>query len=159
MHITTNGRRRKLTKREAIIAQVVDKSASTDLRATKMLIDMMKDAEHKARTAPSGRWGQRGGATVRGAATPADTVGNRRSEDGSPARIAFPARSGRGSPSPPCRRNARLEIGHPRAPPLARGREGQDIAPNRASQRRQRTVEMVEIRSSPERPRKATWYR
>ena len=41
-------RRRKLTKREAIITQMVDKSASADLRATKMLIDMMKDAEHKA---------------------------------------------------------------------------------------------------------------
>ncbi len=27
---------------------MVDKSASADLRATKMLIDMMKDAEHKA---------------------------------------------------------------------------------------------------------------
>src|SRR5882672_9874426 len=28
--------------------QMVDKSASADLRATKMLIDMMKDVEHKA---------------------------------------------------------------------------------------------------------------
>jgi hypothetical protein len=27
---------------------MVDKSASADLRATKMLIDMMKDVEHKA---------------------------------------------------------------------------------------------------------------
>src|SRR5437763_1731282 len=48
VYVTTNGRRRKLTKREAIITQMVDKSASADLRATKMLIDMMKDAEHKA---------------------------------------------------------------------------------------------------------------
>ena len=39
---------RKLTKREAIVAQMVDKSASADLRATKMLIDMMKDVERKA---------------------------------------------------------------------------------------------------------------
>ena len=46
--VTIDGRRRKLTKREAIIAQMVDKSASADLRATKMLIVMMKDAEHKA---------------------------------------------------------------------------------------------------------------
>jgi hypothetical protein len=48
VYVTTNGRRRKITKREAIITQMVDKSASADLRATKMLIDMMKDAEKKA---------------------------------------------------------------------------------------------------------------
>ena len=46
--VTIDGRRRKLTKREAIVAQMVDKSASADLRTTKMLIDMMKDVEHKA---------------------------------------------------------------------------------------------------------------
>src|SRR5258707_4536050 len=45
VYVTTNGRRRKLTKREAIITQMVDKSASADLRATKILIDMMKDAD------------------------------------------------------------------------------------------------------------------
>jgi uncharacterized protein DUF5681 len=49
VNVTTNGRRRKITKREAIITQIVDKSASADLRATKMLIDMMKEVEHKAR--------------------------------------------------------------------------------------------------------------
>jgi hypothetical protein len=38
--MTIDGRRRKLTKREAIVTQMVDKSASADLRATKMLIDM-----------------------------------------------------------------------------------------------------------------------
>ena len=43
-----DGRRRKTTKRGAIVTQMVDKSASADLRATKMLIDMMKDVEHKA---------------------------------------------------------------------------------------------------------------
>ena len=46
--MTIDGRRRKLTKRAAIVTQMVDKSASADLRATKMLIDMMKDVEHKA---------------------------------------------------------------------------------------------------------------
>ena len=46
--VTIDGRRRKITKREAIVTQMVDKSASADLRATKMLIDMMKDVEHKA---------------------------------------------------------------------------------------------------------------
>ena len=51
--VTIDGRRRKLTKREAIVAQMVDKSASADLRATKMLIDMMKDVEEKAGDAAS----------------------------------------------------------------------------------------------------------
>src|ERR1700756_5184827 len=46
--VTIDGRRRKLAKREAIVAQMVDKSASADLRATKMLIDMMKDVERRA---------------------------------------------------------------------------------------------------------------
>jgi Family of unknown function (DUF5681) len=46
--VTIDGRRRKLTKREAIVTQMVDKSASADQRATKMLIDMMKDVGHKA---------------------------------------------------------------------------------------------------------------
>jgi Family of unknown function (DUF5681) len=46
--VTIDGRRRKITKREAIVARMVDKSASADLRATKMLIDMMIDVEHKA---------------------------------------------------------------------------------------------------------------
>src|SRR5438445_8899082 len=50
--MTIDGRRRRtITKREAIVTQMVDKSASADLRATKMLIDMMKDVEHKARDA------------------------------------------------------------------------------------------------------------
>jgi uncharacterized protein DUF5681 len=46
--ITIDGRCRKITKREAIVTRMVDKSASADLRATKMLIDMMKDVERKA---------------------------------------------------------------------------------------------------------------
>src|ERR1700730_17340229 len=46
--VTIDGRRRTITKREAIVMRMVDKSASADLRATKMLIDMMKDVEHKA---------------------------------------------------------------------------------------------------------------
>jgi uncharacterized protein DUF5681 len=46
--VTIDGRRRTITKREAIVTRMVDKSASADLRATKMLINMMKDIEHKA---------------------------------------------------------------------------------------------------------------
>ncbi len=46
--VTIDGERRKLTKREAVVLQLVNKSTSADLRATKMLFDMMKDVEHKA---------------------------------------------------------------------------------------------------------------
>jgi Family of unknown function (DUF5681) len=51
--VTENGRRRQITKREAVIAQLVDKSATADLRATKMLLDIMKDIEKQAGTAPA----------------------------------------------------------------------------------------------------------
>src|SRR2546430_8300826 len=50
--VTTDGRRRKITKREAVVAQLVNRSASADLRATKMLIDMLKDIEKKAGMMP-----------------------------------------------------------------------------------------------------------
>ena len=40
------------TKREAVIAQLVNKSAGADLCATKMRIDMMKDVERKAGAEP-----------------------------------------------------------------------------------------------------------
>jgi Family of unknown function (DUF5681) len=46
--VTIDGKRRKITKREVIVTQMVNKSAGADLRATKMLIDMMKDIEGKA---------------------------------------------------------------------------------------------------------------
>src|ERR1700751_101644 len=46
--VTENGKRRQVTKREAVIAQLVNKSASAELRATKMLIDMLRDMEKKA---------------------------------------------------------------------------------------------------------------
>jgi len=49
--VTIDGKRRKITKREAVVAQLVDKSATADWRATKMLIDMLKDIEKKAGTA------------------------------------------------------------------------------------------------------------
>ena len=47
VYVTIDGHRRKITKREAIVTQMVDKSASADLRATKMLIEMMKDVEQR----------------------------------------------------------------------------------------------------------------
>jgi hypothetical protein len=41
--VTANGQSRRITKREAVVAQLVDKSTGADLRATKKLIDMLKD--------------------------------------------------------------------------------------------------------------------
>src|SRR5208282_1725755 len=46
--VTENGKRRQITKREAVITQLVNKSASAELRATKMLIDMLRDIEKRA---------------------------------------------------------------------------------------------------------------
>jgi hypothetical protein len=43
--VTENGKRRQVTKREAVIAQLVNKSAAAELRATKMLIDMLLEVE------------------------------------------------------------------------------------------------------------------
>jgi hypothetical protein len=51
--VTENGKRRKVTKREAVIAQLVNKSASAELRATKMLIDMLREIEQKTDPAPA----------------------------------------------------------------------------------------------------------
>jgi Family of unknown function (DUF5681) len=52
VYVTIDGKRRKITKREAIVAQMLNKSAEPDLRATKMLFDLMKDVEQKAGDAP-----------------------------------------------------------------------------------------------------------
>jgi hypothetical protein len=49
---SADGDSRQITKREAVIAQLVDMSAGADLRAMKMLIDMLKDIEERAGTAP-----------------------------------------------------------------------------------------------------------
>jgi hypothetical protein len=51
--LTANGQSRRMSKREAVIAQLVDKSAGADLRATKMLIDLLKDIEKRAGMTPS----------------------------------------------------------------------------------------------------------
>ena len=50
--VTIDGERRKITKREAVIIQLVNESAGANLRATKMLIDMMKDVEKKTEAEP-----------------------------------------------------------------------------------------------------------
>jgi hypothetical protein len=44
--------RREITKREAVATQLVNESARANLRATKMLIDMLKDVEKKAGVTP-----------------------------------------------------------------------------------------------------------
>jgi hypothetical protein len=51
VYVTIDGHRRKITKREAIVTQMVNKSAKADLCATKMLFDMVKEVEQKAGTA------------------------------------------------------------------------------------------------------------
>jgi hypothetical protein len=45
--VQESGRRRSITKREAIAKQLVNKAASGDLRASKMLNDIMTSAEWK----------------------------------------------------------------------------------------------------------------
>ena len=50
--VTIDGERREITKREAVVTQVVNESARANLRATKMLIDMLKDVEKKAGVTP-----------------------------------------------------------------------------------------------------------
>ena len=51
VYATIDGKRRKITKRQAIITQMVNESAGANLRATKMLFDMMKEVEQKAGSA------------------------------------------------------------------------------------------------------------
>jgi hypothetical protein len=48
--VIENGRRRKVTLREAITSQLINQSASADLRATKMLLDLIKEAEKQTAT-------------------------------------------------------------------------------------------------------------
>jgi hypothetical protein len=51
--VTENGRRRKIAVREAITSQLINKSATADLRAIKMLLDLIKDADKQAGAVPS----------------------------------------------------------------------------------------------------------
>jgi hypothetical protein len=50
--VVEQGTRRKLTKREIVIAQLVEKCAGADLRATKLLLDMLQTFERGAPAAP-----------------------------------------------------------------------------------------------------------
>jgi hypothetical protein len=51
--VNTDGRRRRVTKREAIVAQLVDRSAGADLGAIKLVIDIQKDIEKKLAPPPA----------------------------------------------------------------------------------------------------------
>jgi hypothetical protein len=44
----TNGKRRRLTKREAMIRSLVERSAGADLAATKLLFEMLRKADPQA---------------------------------------------------------------------------------------------------------------
>jgi len=46
--VTEDGRRHEVTKRELGIAQLVNKFTAADLRATKMLLDMLREVERRA---------------------------------------------------------------------------------------------------------------
>ena len=49
--VAEDGRRRKITKRQAIIKQLVNRSAKADLRATKILIDIIQGIERRTEPA------------------------------------------------------------------------------------------------------------
>src|SRR5712672_4705212 len=49
--VTENGGRRKVTKRQAIITQLVNRSATADFRAIKILLDLVGDIEGKTEPA------------------------------------------------------------------------------------------------------------
>jgi hypothetical protein len=49
--VAENGRRRKITMRQAIIKQLVKRSATADLRAMKILLDMVRDLERQTEPA------------------------------------------------------------------------------------------------------------
>jgi Family of unknown function (DUF5681) len=51
--VTDNGGRRKVSKRQAIITQLVNRSATADFRAIKILLDIVRDLERQTEpTAP-----------------------------------------------------------------------------------------------------------
>ena len=60
--VTENGGRRKVSKRRAIVTQLVNRSAAADLRATKLRFDIVRENERRTEPAsPETRRVQRGG--------------------------------------------------------------------------------------------------
>jgi hypothetical protein len=156
VYVTTNGRRRKIPKREAIIAQMADKLASADLRATKMPIDMMKEVERKAGNAaaapePRPRPGaDREVVQLFVARLRSQILGEIEEGDCRIAPVASPGRCGPRLSRPlPTLPPKRPPVGRPCGGlPRLQGSQGWDnLAPNRASPRLQRAAEMGGIRS------------
>jgi hypothetical protein len=46
--VVENGRRRKIAKRQAIVTQLVNRSAKADLKAIQILLTMLRDIEDRA---------------------------------------------------------------------------------------------------------------
>ena len=53
VQITVDGKRRRITKRELVVKQLVNKSASADLRAIKQLTDIVEGVERRSGAAPA----------------------------------------------------------------------------------------------------------
>ena len=53
--VSEDGRRRRVTKRELVVAQLVDKSAAADLRAIKQLTDIVQSAERRSEASAAPR--------------------------------------------------------------------------------------------------------
>jgi len=51
--VTENGRRRKVSKRQAVIKQLVNRSARGDLKAMQMLLGTMQEIEHRGEAEPA----------------------------------------------------------------------------------------------------------
>jgi hypothetical protein len=49
--VAENGGHRQITKRQAIVTQIVNRSATADLRAVKILLDMLRDIESQTEAA------------------------------------------------------------------------------------------------------------
>jgi hypothetical protein len=48
-----NGRRKKITKREAIVTQLVNKSAAADLKATQIVLAMLRESQDDGSADPA----------------------------------------------------------------------------------------------------------
>ena len=53
VQITEDGKRRRVTKRELVIKQLVNKSAAADLRAIKQLTDIVQGVERRSGASPA----------------------------------------------------------------------------------------------------------
>src|ERR1700740_2557537 len=51
--VTEDGRRRRVTKREVVAKQLVNKAAQADLRAIKQLVDIVERVERQSGTSPA----------------------------------------------------------------------------------------------------------